>query len=183
MRQSARRAVGIGGAGAVAIGAMLALALPASAHAAVIKDRVLTKPVATAAQATGPTAQYLAGTTPVTITGDPTIAQNYANFLATLPHGAELADLRVEIVPAAEVNSACGGEDGDGILACYDSSNQTMTVPDQRIAYREGAFVPSGFYPRAGCGEMPDKPGRIPVRNGQGSGARWHRGPRPDPRS
>jgi hypothetical protein len=32
MRQAARRAVGIGGATAVAIGAMLALALPASAH-------------------------------------------------------------------------------------------------------------------------------------------------------
>lgn len=32
MRQAARRAVGIGGAGVVAIGAMLALALPASAH-------------------------------------------------------------------------------------------------------------------------------------------------------
>ena len=28
-----------------------------------------------------------------------------------------------------------------------------MTAPDQRVAYREGAFVQSGFYPRAGCGD------------------------------
>ncbi len=30
-----------------------------------------------------------------------------------------------------------------------------MTTPDQRIAFREGAFVASGFYPRAGCGDPP----------------------------
>lgn len=37
----------------------------------------------------------------------------------------------------------------------YAASFSTMTAPDQRVAYREGAFVESGFYPRAGCGEPP----------------------------
>jgi hypothetical protein len=114
--------------------AALFLLLPGTAHAAEFKDRVITRPMARISQADGPTAQYLSGTTPITITGDPTIAQNYANFLSTLPHGAELADLRVVIVPAAQVNSACGGEDGDGILACYGSDDQTMIVPDQQQA-------------------------------------------------
>ena len=35
----------------------------------------------------------------------------------------------------------------------YGTSFLTMTQPDQRIAYREGAFVQSGFYPRAGCAD------------------------------
>lgn len=30
-----------------------------------------------------------------------------------------------------------------------------MTAPDQRVAYREGAFLQSGFYPRPGCGDPP----------------------------
>jgi len=31
----------------------------------------------------------------------------------------------------------------------------SMAQPDQRIAFREGAFVQTGFYPRAGCPEPP----------------------------
>jgi hypothetical protein len=107
------------------------LAAPATASAADFKDRVITsKTTAHAAQATGPTARYLAGDVSIPITGDPVIAQRYATFLSTLPHGTELADLKVVIVPVAQVNSACGGSEGDGILACYQLSNQTMTVPD-----------------------------------------------------
>jgi hypothetical protein len=37
----------------------------------------------------------------------------------------------------------------------YGASFITMTAPDQRIGYREGAFVQSAFYPRAGCGDPP----------------------------
>jgi hypothetical protein len=37
----------------------------------------------------------------------------------------------------------------------YGASFVAMTAADQRVAYREGAFVPSGFYPRAGCGAPP----------------------------
>ncbi len=31
----------------------------------------------------------------------------------------------------------------------------TMLAPDTRVTYREGAFITSGFYPRAGCGDPP----------------------------
>jgi hypothetical protein len=37
----------------------------------------------------------------------------------------------------------------------YGASFVTMTAPDQRVGYREGAFVQSAFYPRAGCGDPP----------------------------
>ncbi len=35
----------------------------------------------------------------------------------------------------------------------YGASFLTMTAPDQRVAYREGAFSESAFYPRVGCGD------------------------------
>jgi hypothetical protein len=38
----------------------------------------------------------------------------------------------------------------------YGGSFVAMTRPDQRVAFREGAFIQSGFYPRAGCGDPPD---------------------------
>lgn len=41
------------------------------------------------------------------------------------------------------------------IDATYGASLLAMTIPDQRVSYREGAFVPSAFYPRAGCGDPP----------------------------
>ena len=34
-----------------------------------------------------------------TYTGDPAVAQTYATFLGTLPHGPELASLKVTVVP------------------------------------------------------------------------------------
>lgn len=38
----------------------------------------------------------------------------------------------------------------------YGASFVTMTEPDQRVAFREGAFsAVAAFYPRAGCGEPP----------------------------
>ncbi len=37
----------------------------------------------------------------------------------------------------------------------YGASFVTMTAPDQRVAYREGAFVQAAFYPRAGCSDPP----------------------------
>jgi hypothetical protein len=37
----------------------------------------------------------------------------------------------------------------------YGASFVTMTAADRRVAYREGAFIQSGFYPRAGCGDPP----------------------------
>jgi hypothetical protein len=41
---------------------------------------------------------------------------------------------------------------GDSRDIIYGASFLTMTAPDQRVAYREGAFdTRSAFYPRAGC--------------------------------
>jgi hypothetical protein len=37
----------------------------------------------------------------------------------------------------------------------YAASFVTMTAPDTRLAFREGAFVASAFFPRAGCGDPP----------------------------
>jgi hypothetical protein len=37
----------------------------------------------------------------------------------------------------------------------YGASMISMTLPDQRVAYREGVFIPSAFYPRAGCSDPP----------------------------
>jgi hypothetical protein len=39
----------------------------------------------------------------------------------------------------------------------YGASFVAMTRPDTRAAFREGAFVQTGFYPRAGCGDPPPK--------------------------
>ncbi|HVU53029.1 MAG TPA: hypothetical protein VHL80_20240 [Polyangia bacterium] len=37
----------------------------------------------------------------------------------------------------------------------YGASFVTMTEPDRRVAYREGDFLPSAFYPRMGCAPPP----------------------------
>jgi hypothetical protein len=110
-------------------------AAPASTS---FRDRVIPRSaLASASAATdGTTSMYTTkdGTSiPITIassfTGDPAVAQTYADFLDTLPHGAELADLKVTIVPSSEVNGDCGGQEGTGILACYSDSQQRMIVP------------------------------------------------------
>src|SRR5262245_6660432 len=83
------------------------LALPATASAEPLKDRVIERVSARASQAPVryPTADGL--TIPITA-ADPAVAQRYATFVGTLPHGAELADLRMVVVPTADVSSACG---------------------------------------------------------------------------
>ena len=119
----------------VIIGASAALAFPGVAGAAGFKDRVITGVTAHTSQLDGTTQRWPAGDTTIPVTvansfkGDPNVAGTYAAFLGTLPHGGELSSLKVVVVPAAESNSDCGGEDGDGILACYSSTEQTMIVP------------------------------------------------------
>src|SRR3954465_8047807 len=107
--------------------------LPSTASASVFKDRVVSnRVVAHAAQAAGTTGRYPTGdggTIPVTAE-NPTIAQQYATFVGPLPHGVELSYLHIVVVPAARVNTECGGSAGDGILACYGDQDQTMIVPD-----------------------------------------------------
>jgi hypothetical protein len=104
---------------------------PVSTH---FRDRVLAHAPASAAQA-GTTARYDVGDgtlIPITVSselsGDPSLAQTYATFLGTLPHGSELAKLRVRIVPASEVPADCGAP-GVDILACYIGGARRMIVP------------------------------------------------------
>ena len=117
------------------------LAFPAAAEAEPFKDRVISGALAHASQVQGTTQSYPTadGTLiPVTLassyTGDPAVAQNYVTFLGTLPHGSELASLKVTVVPSSEIAKACGGDEGDGILACYGADDQTMIVPGDQPA-------------------------------------------------
>jgi hypothetical protein len=71
------------------------------------------------------------------------IAQTYVDFLGRLPHGSELSQLKIFIAPPAEVVDDCGGE--DGTLACYDPSEQTMTVPGQQTDTSDGSGVTTSY--------------------------------------
>lgn len=49
-----------------------------------------------------------------------------------------------------------GGEPAKKVDFVYGASFVSMTLPDKRIAFREGTFdATSAFYPRAGCSEPP----------------------------
>jgi hypothetical protein len=55
-----------------------------------------------------------------------------------------------------------GGDEGrddtsgtDSADVVYGASFLTMTVPDKRVAFAEGSFTPSAFYPRSGCPDPP----------------------------
>lgn len=41
---------------------------------------------------------------------------------------------------------------GPAVSVVYGASFVSMTQPDTRLAFREGEFIESGFYPRHGCG-------------------------------
>jgi hypothetical protein len=135
---------------ALALAALALLAVPAGAQArsaprlvaledqapstATFPDRVLEQAPASAAQA-GATRSYDAGDgtmIPITVSselsGDSSLAQTYAIFLGSLPHGSELGRLRVRIVPASEVPSDCGAP-GEDVLACYIAGVRRMIVP------------------------------------------------------
>ena len=118
------------------------LAFPAAASAEPFHDRVITgarRPAPPRRHKARPQNYPTADGTliPVTLaasyTGDPAIAQTYATFLGTLPHGPELASLRVTVVPSTEMARACGADEGDedagAILACYGAGDRTMIVP------------------------------------------------------
>jgi hypothetical protein len=66
----------------------------------------------------------------------PDIAQSYVDFLDSLPHGAELAQLKVYIAPPDEVSAVCGGP--DGTLACYESGTHVMAVPGEQSTTPSG---------------------------------------------
>jgi hypothetical protein len=68
---------------------------------------------------------------------------------------------RAPLLPAGEFHAGGGpdeeeeddgGRIGDPIVG---ASFVSMTEPDSRLAFREGEFVETGFYPRHGCGVPP----------------------------
>ena len=113
-----------------------ALAFPTIASAAPLKDRVIERVSARASQA--PTSYPTADGTMIRVAAaDPAVAQRYATFVGTLPHGAELAELRIVVVAAADVGAACGSREDDGTVACYGANDKTMIVPDAAPADSE----------------------------------------------
>jgi len=74
---------------------------------------------------------------------DAAVARSYVDFLDTLPHGKELAALHIFIAPATEVQEDCGGE--DGTLACYDPTDETMTVPGEQTDPGDGSGVTTSY--------------------------------------
>jgi hypothetical protein len=144
---------------ALALAVLALLAVPAGAQARAkprlvaledraptttrFSDRVLEHAPASAAEAST-TRSYDAGDgtmIPITVSselgGDASPAQSYATFLGTLPHGAELAKLRVRIVPAKEVPSDCGAP-GQDVLACYIAGARRMIVPGDQHSSSDG---------------------------------------------
>jgi hypothetical protein len=56
------------------------------------------------------------------------VAQQWADFFATLVHGPELGLLSAYFAPPDEVQSLCGG-DGDSVLGCY-ANNRLVAIGD-----------------------------------------------------
>ena len=71
---------------------------------------------------------------------NPALAQFFVTFLGTLPHGSELARLKLAIETPAEVVSGCGGD--DGVLACYLPTSRTMIVPGEQA---QGSDAPVNY--------------------------------------
>jgi hypothetical protein len=105
------------------------LAFPATATAGPFKDRVIERVPARASQAPAlyPTAD---GLTIAVTAADPAVAQRYATLVGTLPHGPELAALRIVVVPAERIADECGAAADEGVVACYGAFDRTMIVPD-----------------------------------------------------
>ncbi len=61
----------------------------------------------------------------------------------------------VEDVDGGPVGVPPFGGGGGRSDVVYGASFVSMTAPDVRIAYREGAFVTTAFYPRSGCAGPP----------------------------
>jgi hypothetical protein len=105
-------------------------------------DRVITEGPIKAHAASAPKAYAAPDGTTIQVqfsdayTENPEIAQTYVNFLGSLPHGAELAQLKVLLAPPAEVQRDCGGV--DGVLACYDGRSHQMVVPGEQTDSSNG---------------------------------------------
>jgi hypothetical protein len=56
---------------------------------------------------------------------DPAVGQRWANFLATLVHGPELATITAYLAPLTEVQGLCGAQ----ALACYSPRDSLLVAP------------------------------------------------------
>jgi len=56
---------------------------------------------------------------------DPALGQRWADFVAGLVHGSELATITVYLAPLVEVQGVCGKQ----ALACYDDSQSMLIAP------------------------------------------------------
>lgn len=74
--------------------------------------------------------------TPIAVTLSPSYsddqvtAQSYVDFVGDLPHGSELAKLRLHLAPPDEVVERCGGEP---VVACYDPAAGRITIPGEPV--------------------------------------------------
>ena len=90
--------------------------------------------------------------------GDITARVAYASLVVYDDKNANgTLDLAVPFRPAdrdgGDMGSGAGSDDTRTPDVVLGASFITQTQADQRIGYREGAFITTGFYPRAGCGD------------------------------
>lgn len=83
----------------------------------------------------------------------------YASFVIydDRDHDGQMQLLRPQRVPGGGFDGDMGGDmmppGGIPVSIVYGASFVAMTEPDTRLAFREGDFFESGFYPRHGCGD------------------------------
>lgn len=70
---------------------------------------------------------------------NPELAAAYVGFLDSLPHGPELAQLKIQIASSDQVAGLCGGLEREGILACYQDNQNRMTVPNAGLDATTGS--------------------------------------------
>lgn len=58
---------------------------------------------------------------------DPALGQRWADFLASLVHGTELASIRVFLAPSSQVERVCGSD----AVACYSSGDSALLAPGE----------------------------------------------------
>jgi len=63
------------------------------------------------------------------LVADDAVNQEWAEFLARLPHGSELSDLLLYFAPLAEVHTICGSS----ALACYSPTQRRIVAPSEEI--------------------------------------------------
>ncbi len=101
------------------------------------------------------------------LVGDITARVAYGSFIVYDDRNGtgnlELARANRITIGSGDTGSDSGSDSGDTGSnlpvqlpdVVYGASFMTMTAPDLRLAYREGAFVETAFYPRAGCADPP----------------------------